>query len=709
MTLVSIEKQITQQNSIDNAAPRQGKSALTNQAACWRIVVLPPKIPSENSVGAGPGGVRLRMDRPHAIKAPKLPLNWSSDVGFHRRVSDNISTVSPSGFNEATLTTVRIEGGSAPLSRKVGEIERFEIGLKREEKAKSVSDVVRAVRSRRSPADKVAGNVPGTINSIAVQNKIAAGLQPSLGRRQGSLQEEGIDQKVQAEMMRLPAANPEATAVLANDRVIRRPDDYKKLLTEAAHDIRSPIATASQILRTISNRVRAHGQLTRGEVELLDQANLRLVQANDWAEGILLDRRLEYGRPLPVRKRFYPMQLQTSIRPLLESIASRRSVNLAWNGWERSLPKLYLDANHLSRVMMNLVSNAVDASIQGQLVSINVDWHKTICQPLQISVADQAGGLSPELMQQLNSPYMPQGDDDFASRGIGLKTTKALVASMAGTLSAQRRQPKGSLLRVSLPIDNPMSLVRSWLTRNTLRAHEHHSSQNNSSAVRKVFVAIDLVRVRTLDLEFADSQLQLAAFENELPYRVAQDRWLWIAMRSANKSMPYSLDRTAKRLNDLQGRESEACRVLQVFRTSEFNPDDLQGPNLQSGRMLSVIDAIVTKVAQLIGDNVPVIDQLAPVESPVIQRSSSVGNGAFSRMDARSSHKPNLALLGGGTQVEASDELTAALKQLAEHWHKTQGKLDRSGAERPTAEPVDAEFEMKRGPHSRTRGMRAPN
>ncbi|MEZ6078699.1 MAG: hypothetical protein R3C56_24400 [Pirellulaceae bacterium] len=81
-----------------------------------------------------------------------------------------------------------------------------------------------------------------------------------------------------------------------------------QMLVEAAHDIRSPIAVAQQILSTVSQRVRRDGQMTKAETELLDEAQLRLTQANRWAEGILVEQSLVHGQPVNVRRRFYPLQ-----------------------------------------------------------------------------------------------------------------------------------------------------------------------------------------------------------------------------------------------------------------------------------------------------------------------------------------------------------------------------------------------------------------
>ncbi len=154
----------------------------------------------------------------------------------------------------------------------------------------------------------------------------------------------------------LPSAYSTAKGSLAAEHA-----HLSQMLAEAAHDIRSPIAVAQQIISTLSQRVRRDGQLTKAETELLDEVQVRLTQANRWAESILVEQSLEHGQPVNVRRRFYPLQWLRGIQPLLNSLAIQHGVNLAWLGWDRSLPRLYLDANHLSRAVLNLVSNAIQA------------------------------------------------------------------------------------------------------------------------------------------------------------------------------------------------------------------------------------------------------------------------------------------------------------------------------------------------------------
>lgn len=713
MTFVAIENQLIAATQFTlSVQPTIDMSKTSELGSVWRVTVLPPKIPdSGQSRASEAGGMRLRLDQPQSLQGPKQPVYWAMDIGFHCNVADNLTTVpleSPDlvlgNLNE--LLSDEAEA-AAPI-----EFKPKTRAFRNEEVAQAEvqPETLSEQSARKEEVEQVA--LRGTRNAIARQNRMAAAVE-SVSEVHSSSEDSSSEDSIGESKIVENANAINSSAIAAGNspvatksqnsgtnvaklahapnkasektrsadktkpetatqkRVIKSADEYKTLLSEAAHDIRSPISTASQILRSVSDRARDNGELTPDEISLLDQANSRLVQANNWVEGILLDRRLMQGSPVPVRKRFYPMQWQSMIRPLLESIASRKSVGLSWLGWDRSLPKLYLDANHLSRVMMNLVSNAVDASPRGNRVSISVDWQKTIAQPIQISVADQAGGLSREVLQQLNRK-MPVEDQPKKTPGLGLKTAKSLVHSMAGEISASPAPPAGSLIKVSLPIDRPQSLVRSWLTKNTLTKEFANTSE--------LFVTIDVVRMTIMDFSFADSQMQLDAFDNELPYRVARDRWLWLALRSAKAATPYSLARTRDRLNDIGQRPKPVCNVRQVFKSREFDASELHGASMQQGKMLILLDSIIHRMNELIGDRIPEIDSLTSLDQSLLLTPRKAGQpGSFARVDKASTVQPNLPLLGRSRpRIEPSPELTQALAELAERWHQTQDKLERN-------------------------------
>ena len=178
---------------------------------------------------------------------------------------------------------------------------------------------------------------------------------------------------------------------------------FAALLAEAAHDIRSPIATAQQIVGAVADRASVGRSLSEEDVQLLRSAMTRLAQANRWAEGILLERHLSQQLPTSIRRRFYPHQWRNSMEPLLAGLAARHNIRLAWVGWDRSMPRLYVDPDHLSRVVLNLVSNAVEASQPASQVSIRIAWQTNVTQRLVLAIEDSGLGLDPQLMRQINS------------------------------------------------------------------------------------------------------------------------------------------------------------------------------------------------------------------------------------------------------------------------------------------------------------------
>ncbi len=296
----------------------------------------------------------------------------------------------------------------------------------------------------------------------------AHGIAPSLGDLSWSTEigrgSEGPLSACSQFVCRTPNSSDEALPVA--DRLARRSlqvdapealpsdslmgDKYRAMLAEAAHDIRAPLGVARQILARISNRVRKEGGLSQQEIELLDSANDRLGQATQWVDGILVPTRLTKSQSTR-RQRFYPHQLRTIVEPVARELAAERDIALDWVGWDRSLPRLYLDANQIGRVLMNLISNAVAASPRGSRLSLRVAWQTNVTQRLVIAIEDEGPGLSSSLLKFVNSSQPAIAPQEA---GIGLVTVKQLMATIGGSVSAQVGPLGGTLFRITVPVDN---------------------------------------------------------------------------------------------------------------------------------------------------------------------------------------------------------------------------------------------------------------
>lgn len=472
-------------------------------------------------------------------------------------------------------------------------------------------------------------------------------------------------------------------------------DNLKNMLAEVAHDVRAPIAVAQQIISTLSQRSQHLGQWTSEQTELLHEAQLRLTQANRWAEGILVQRGLDHGQPVNIRRRFYPQQWLRSVQPLLNSLAKQRGVRLLWIGWDRSLPRLYSDANQLSRVLLNLVDNAIQASRPGDEVRVHVAWQTRVTQRMIVTIEDDGCGLSQELMQQINAPHNPSSDPLQTNSGIGLglTTAKKLVHALGGALRAQRPSGGGTRFSLMLPVDNYHSLVHSWLQQNSNRTRLSADSPQPQITIH----ALRSARTVTSPLMWneIDLQLQQAAGEDDLVYRVARDRWLWLSKqaRRGNETVPKAMSTALSKLRERDNAWNLAldCRQQQVFA---WQPPTAQIPIHSAARpvaggqtcVMRLTSIIAERIAELIGDHVPPIDDLQIGENPIVIRPNAGGQARLIRSDRAHWDRPTRPLttasLKPAPTATASisetpcESFSGTLAELAQQWHSRQVRLD---------------------------------
>lgn len=389
--------------------------------------------------------------------------------------------------------------------------------------------------------------------------------------------------------------------------------ELAELVAEIAHDIRSPIAVANQIVGAVSQQARTTGGLSNGELELLDVASLRLTEANKWAEGILVGRCLEQGTPINIRRRFYPPQWRSVVQPLLQGIASRKRVSLNWDGWDRSLPRLYLDENLLTRVVMNLVSNAIAASPMASEVSIHAAMKNEVTQRFALSIEDKGAGLNDLLMQQLNSNTLPNKNrNGLLGSGLGLRTAKTLVRSLGGELLAEHTPSGGTRVSISLPTDDPQSLLRSWLVQSLRDTPPKLSSQ----------IQLFAIRSSGQNPQFVDTLLQQSASLSDFVYRVGKDRWLWFTILPSNTTVSSNLDAALGRLRDMRSGSdaNRLCQAQLVYRVRGIDP---AAPQQQlHTRLTEVVHLLGSQIERLMAGRVPSVDDIGRHASSIVFRTA---------------------------------------------------------------------------------------
>ena len=115
--------------------------------------------------------------------------------------------------------------------------------------------------------------------------------------------------------------------------------------------------------------------------------------------------------------------------------------------------RLFVDASHFQRALVNLMLNAQDAMVEGG--GIEVRLHKFLAdeeQWLRISVADSGDGIPDEDIKHIFKPFYTTKQPGKGV-GIGLAVVRLFAESSGGTVNARANPGGGAIFDVELPIN----------------------------------------------------------------------------------------------------------------------------------------------------------------------------------------------------------------------------------------------------------------
>jgi PAS domain S-box-containing protein len=109
------------------------------------------------------------------------------------------------------------------------------------------------------------------------------------------------------------------------------------------------------------------------------------------------------------------------------------------------LPRIWGDANALQQVIMNLLTNARDATEAGDEVAIETSWD-AVDGTVRLAVSDSGPGIPPEVLPKIFDPFFttkPTGT------GLGLALSYGIVREHEGTLDVRSQPGEGTTFVVA--------------------------------------------------------------------------------------------------------------------------------------------------------------------------------------------------------------------------------------------------------------------
>src|SRR3989449_1964012 len=249
-----------------------------------------------------------------------------------------------------------------------------------------------------------------------------------------ALQAESLERKHAEEARR------EAQAELAR---VSRVTTMGELTASLAHEVNQPIAAA------VTNANTCLRWLTRDhpDVEEAREAASRIVKDANRAADIISRTRLLFKKGTPQWELVDVNEVIREMIVLLRSEATRYSISVRTE--LADLPQVMGDRVQLQQVLMNLMTNGIDAmkDVDGTR-ELAIKSQRAEDRQLLISVSDTGVGLPPQQADQIFNAFFTT---KLQGTGMGLRISRSIVESHGGRLWAADNSQRGASFYIALP------------------------------------------------------------------------------------------------------------------------------------------------------------------------------------------------------------------------------------------------------------------
>ncbi len=285
-----------------------------------------------------------------------------------------------------------------------------------------------------------------SISAIAMTWLTGKMLVQPLARMERTI-DEFTEGNLQARIPLIPLPELNRLAVSFNimaSNLQRVEESRQELISDLAHELRSPITVIHGYLETIAVGMTTFTPEIQQQLQAETERLMRLTN------NLLELARVESGYLPLCLERVALSPIFTGLLTTFSAVSARANCRVEIQILE-DLPLVYVDRDRLKQILVNLLSNAIKYTPNGT-VTIRAG---TSGDTVWIAIVDTGIGIASEHLHKVFDRFW-RADASRASStggsGIGLAITKRLVELQGGKIEVLSDPDRGSIFRFSLPI-----------------------------------------------------------------------------------------------------------------------------------------------------------------------------------------------------------------------------------------------------------------
>ncbi len=238
-----------------------------------------------------------------------------------------------------------------------------------------------------------------------------------------------------------------AVTVLEDITHLRELDRLKtEFIGVASHELRTPVTSLLLSVQLLQEG--AVGELTPDQKEVIEAQREDLERLERMMRDLLDITRLEAGVTPPRFALVAPNELADSAVQAVEAPAHAKGVWLV-RDWADNLPAVRADRNQISRVLVNLLNNAVRHTPSGGNVTVSVRQEG---DKVRFQVADTGTGIPAEYLPHIFERFVQVPGATRGGAGLGLSIAQTILKAHGSEIKAASLPGKGATFTFALPV-----------------------------------------------------------------------------------------------------------------------------------------------------------------------------------------------------------------------------------------------------------------
>ena len=229
---------------------------------------------------------------------------------------------------------------------------------------------------------------------------------------------------------------------------VKSGQEKETFLSHMSHDMRTPMAAIAGLTQ-LSLQEESLPEVVRDNLEKIQTSSRYMLNL---IEEILETSRINAGKVVSLCSAVKENALLEDIETIISEQC--REANLTFtcaiHGCERQY--VMMDTEHVERILMNLLGNAVKYTPEGGKISLDiyVRYHDEMVEHTYV-ITDNGRGISQEFLGRMFLPFEQESEEtEREGTGLGLYISKNLVDLLGGTISCNSKSGEGTTFKVVL-------------------------------------------------------------------------------------------------------------------------------------------------------------------------------------------------------------------------------------------------------------------